>query len=100
MIMKRAHTRWTRTPTRAKRRSVRRRKRTPRVDAAVVATARAREANIAASHVVTASPPTAVRKTNTNTARTLAHTLGRMTQTNASTTISTKVGNPAKYARS
>jgi hypothetical protein len=52
------------------------------------------------SHTDAAGPPTAARKINANTARTLARTRGSMTRTNASTTRSIKVGNPAKYARS
>ena len=66
----------------------------------MVATARARAAIVADSRAVAASPPTTVRKTNANTARTLTHTRGSMTQTKASTTRSTKVGDPEKYARS
>ena len=73
-------------------------KRTPRANAAMVVTARARGAN--RSRLAAASPPTAARKANANTARNLAHPRGSMKQTNASTTRSTKVGDPAKYARS
>ncbi len=39
-------------------------------------------------------------KTSANTARKLAHTWESMKQTNASTTRSTKVGDPEKHARS
>ena len=100
MTTKRALTQWTRTPARSKRRRIRRRKRTPRADAAVVGTARAGAANITAICADEAGPPTAARKINANTAKTPARTRASMTRANASTTRSTKVGEPAKCVRS
>ena len=82
----------------SKKKKSKKKKRTPRANAAMVVTARARGAN--RSRLAAASPPTAARKANANTARNLAHPRGSMKQTNASTTRSTKVGDPAKYARS